>query len=64
MYDNILFFTQECSKHDKIEEIKKSEGTPDSAESHPDLWKWSGKLDELTNRYASCHASLLQPVHS
>jgi hypothetical protein len=46
------FFSQECAKHEKIAE-KKSEGpAADSAESNPTLWKWAGKLDELTNRCA------------
>ena len=47
------FLTQECSKHElPVPKQQNAEGIAiDSAESNPNIWKWSGKLDELTDRW-------------
>ena len=49
---------QECAKNEVIVETKANVvKVDDSAENNPALWKWSGSLDELTNRCAARGAS-------
>ena len=53
---------QECAKNEVIVETKSNvEKADDSAENNPALWKWSGSLDELTNRCAALGASAPAP---
>lgn len=53
----LIMCTQECSKNELAADTKASdEAKEKSAEQNPELWKWSGKLDELTNR--SCNFKL------
>jgi hypothetical protein len=48
-----MFSTQECSKHElPVPKQPIAEGIAiDSAENNPNIWKWSGKLDDLTDRW-------------
>jgi hypothetical protein len=53
---------QECAKNEVFVETKANvEKADDSAENNPALWKWSGSLDELTNRCAALGASAPAP---
>jgi hypothetical protein len=57
-----LSLAQECSKNDAASDLKVTPtNAVESAEKDPTLWKWSGNLDELANRFVPLHPPLVDP---